>query len=186
MSVILRQPSNLNFLSPLGFKFVIHKTPNVDYMVQAVNVPSVQIGVFNQENPFVRIPRPGDHLNFGPLSIVFKIDERMLNYTELHNWFTAIGFPDNFGQAQSVYGSNYFEQNLKDRTGKGAYSNALLSVLDSNMTAIAAINFYDMFPIGISEITFDSRNPSVNYMEATCTFAYRKYSVEPVGVLTPF
>lgn len=186
MNTFLRQPANLNYLSPLGFKFFINKTPNVDWMVQAVNIPSIGIGVANQPNPFVNIPRPGDHLQFGPMSIVFKVDEQMINYLELYNWFIGMGFPDNFEQAKSIYGSNVREQIIKDMSGKGAVSDATLTVLNSSMNSVAVVTFYDMFPTGISELTFDSRNVTVNYLESTCTFAYRKFKIEAIGNLSTF
>ena len=186
MSAILRQPANLNYLSPLGFKFIIHKTPNVDWMVQAINIPTVTIGLENQQNPFVNIPRPGDHLQFGPMSIVFKVDEQMINYLELYNWFIAMGFPDNFEQSKAVYGSSVYEQKVKDLSGKGVYSDAVLTVLNSSMNSIATVTFYDIFPTGISELTFDSRNTTINYLESTCTFAYRKFKIESIGNLSSF
>ena len=186
MSVILRQPANLNFLSPLGYKFVINKTPNVDYMVQAVNIPQVGIGVANQETPFVTIPRPGDHLKFGPLSILFKIDENMQNYLELYNWFIGMGFPDSFEQAKAVYGGTINEQLSKDLTGQGAYSDAILTVLDSSMQPKTTVTFYNIFPTGLDQVQFDSRNTTVNYIDCTCTFAYQKFKVDTISNLTTF
>ena len=44
MSVITDQIDNQNFLSPVGFKFQIKKTPKTNYFVQAVNIPSVVVG----------------------------------------------------------------------------------------------------------------------------------------------
>ena len=43
MAITTTEPTNKNFLSPLGFKFVIQKTPNVNYFVQN---RLVQIGEF--------------------------------------------------------------------------------------------------------------------------------------------
>lgn len=181
-----RQPDNLNFASQLNFRFFISRLPNVEFFVQAVNLPSVNLGVINQPNPFINIPRAGDHITYGPFSIVFKIDELFNNYKELYDWFTALGFPDNFDQAKQVYATDRFQQLLKDTTGKGASSEATLTILNSSMNSIASVTFYDLFPIGLSEVTFDTRNPSVTYIEATCTFAFRKFSINSSGDLTTF
>jgi hypothetical protein len=181
-----KQPTNLNYLSQLNFKFVINKLPNVNFMIQAVNLPSVQMGVYEQMNPFIKIPRQGDHINYGPFSIVFKIDELMLNYIEIYDWFTAMGFPDSFNQAKQIYSSNSFEQTLKENNGKGSYSDATLTILNSSLNSAVSVNFYDLFPIGLSELTFDTRNQNINYIEATCTFAFRKFDVTPVGNIQRF
>ena len=41
----LFSPKNKNFLSPVGFKFIIGRTPNVDYFCQSAQIPQVEIGV---------------------------------------------------------------------------------------------------------------------------------------------
>ena len=48
MAVLQDQPTNPQFLSPVGFNFNIRKLPNTNYFVQAVNLPGVQLG----ETPF--------------------------------------------------------------------------------------------------------------------------------------
>ena len=35
----LFSPKNKNFLSPVGFKFIIGRTPNVDYFCQSASIP---------------------------------------------------------------------------------------------------------------------------------------------------
>lgn len=183
---LLRQPDNLNFASQLNFKFFLSRLPTVEFFIQAVNLPSVNLGVINQPNPFINIPKAGDHITYGPFSIVFKVDELFLNYKELYDWFTGLGFPDSFEQAKAVYGTNPFQQLLKETSGKGAYSDGTLTILNSSMNSIATVTFSDMFPVGLSEITFDTRNPSITYIEATCTFAFRKFSINSSGSLTTF
>ena len=32
-------PKNKNFLSPVGFKFIMSRTPNVDYFCQSASIP---------------------------------------------------------------------------------------------------------------------------------------------------
>ena len=44
MAIIDTQPINKNFLSQLGFKFVINKTPNINYFVQSINIPGITLG----------------------------------------------------------------------------------------------------------------------------------------------
>ena len=43
----LFSPSNKNFLSPVGFKFVIGRTPNVDYFCQSASIPEVSLSLIH-------------------------------------------------------------------------------------------------------------------------------------------
>ena len=39
-----------------------------------------------QATRFNYIPQPGDEINFDDLQIRFLVDEKLKNYTSLHNW----------------------------------------------------------------------------------------------------
>ena len=54
------QIGNRNFLSPVGFKFVIGRTPNVDYFCQSASIPEVNIGVREVPTPVKDYLVPGD------------------------------------------------------------------------------------------------------------------------------
>ena len=43
-----KQIANKNFLSPIGFKFVLAKYPKVAYLSQAANIPAMNLGVVEQ------------------------------------------------------------------------------------------------------------------------------------------
>jgi hypothetical protein len=74
MTAIDNTPANRNFLSPLNFKFQIKKAPHVNFFIQKVNIPSVAIPSPQPNNPFVKTPIPGEHVNFGDLTITFKVE----------------------------------------------------------------------------------------------------------------
>ena len=171
MSVLDNQPTNINFLSPLGFKFQIKKTPNLNYFVQSVNLPTVSIGTIEVGTPFIKIPFPGDKLTFGQLDVTFKVDEDMENYTEIFDWLMAIGHPDNFTTGASIYAAPAM-------SGNGVFSDLSLVILTNGMRGNKRINFSDAFPVNLSDITFDSTLSDVEYVTATATFAYRRYTIE--------
>ena len=77
---------NLNFLSPIGFRFQLQRAPNVEYFCQSVTLPTLSINEVPQISPFVNIPRPGDKVTYGEFAIRFRIDEDMTNYLEIHDW----------------------------------------------------------------------------------------------------
>jgi hypothetical protein len=73
-------PENINPLSPNGFMFSIARIPEVTYFCQEVNIPEVSLSTVEQGSPFVRIPLPGDTLDFGELNVQFLVDSQMSNY----------------------------------------------------------------------------------------------------------
>ena len=42
------QIQNRNFLSPVGFKFTIAKTPKVNFFCNSASIPEINLGVANQ------------------------------------------------------------------------------------------------------------------------------------------
>ena len=175
MTITATEPTKKNFLSPLGFKFSIKKTPNINYFVQSIEVPSMQLGEASLPTPFRRIPIAGDHIEYGDLVFTFKVDESMNNYLEIYNWIKAIGFPDNFDQHKAVD-----PKFVRPYTGEGIYSDASLIVLSSSMNPITEITFKDIFPTSLSNFSFDSRMMDVDYIEATAEFKFRTFDITPL------
>jgi hypothetical protein len=173
MSAINNQPTNNNPLSPLGFKFIIKKTPNVNWFIQSVDIPSISLPRTDVSNPFIQFPVGGDHLTYGDFRMVFRVDEDMKNYIELYNWINGIGFPDNFDQYKEL-------SNQPTMSGQGIYSDATLLVLNSSFNPNIELQFTDLFPISLSELTFDLRMQDVRYIDCTATFAYRKFNITPL------
>jgi len=170
MSALSNQPTNNNFLSPLGLRFTIKKTPLVNYFVQSATIPSVSIGRVDIPNPFVKIPFAGTQLTFDPLAIVFKVDEDMKNYLEIYNWLIGLGFPEDFNQYKTL-------ASAQPMSGEGIVSDCTLTVLSSAMNPNIEIVFYDAYPTSLSSISLDSREQDVNYIDATVTFAYRSFKI---------
>lgn len=172
MSVLDRRPTSLNFLSPLGFKFQISRSPDINYFVQSVTTPSMTISESNIPTPFVKLPMPGDHIDFGQFTIDFKVDEQMVNYMDIYNWMMAIGFPDNFDQYKTLAYN-------KPETGTGLVSDATLIVMTSSMNPLKQVIFRNIWPVSLSPIHFDSRSSDITYVEATATFACQKFDIIP-------
>jgi hypothetical protein len=171
MSVLDNQPLDQSFLSPLGFKLQIKKTPTVNYFVQKASIPSITLGAADVDTPFTKIPFPGTKLTFGNLQVTFKVDENMLNYLEIYSWLRDVGFPDNFAQYSNIAGQQM-------TSGNGVFSDITLIVLSSAMNPNMEITFFDCFPVDLSELEFDSTLSDVDYLTATVTFALRRFDVK--------
>lgn len=183
---INRQPEELDYLRPNGFRFLIQSLPKVTYFCQAANIPSMNLGVAVQPTPLVDIPKPGEKLDFGELNIRFMIQEDMANYIELYNWMIALGFPENRRQFQKRFAEQSFrtpEVNNQDvgtlrRTDLPEYSDATLMVLNSNDLPIVRLNFIDCFPVSLSGLDFDVSTGNTQYFVGNAVFKYRMFTIE--------
>jgi len=169
MSAITKIPTNTNFLSPLGFKFNIKRTPGLNYFVQSASIPGISIGVATLGTPFVDLPFTGVKNTYDDLVVTFKVDEELRNYKELFDWMIAISFPDDFTQHQQIV-------NARPGSGDGIFSDATLTVLSSSKNPIVEVNFKNLFPYNLSELKFSSSETDVSYMEVDVTFKYQSFS----------
>lgn len=165
-------PDNINPLSPNGFKFSITKLPELTFFAQEVNLPGLQLGEPEFGTPFARVPVPGETLTYDTFEIRFLIDERMKNYKALYGWLIALGFPENYNQY-----TNFIEQDQINTISELAanYSDATLQILTNTNNPNQVVQFYDIFPISLSSLTFQTLNQDVNYLGASATFKFSYY-----------
>ena len=180
------QPSNLNYLSPLGFRFQIKRLPNVNYFCQSVTLPTITMNPAEQQStPFGIIPRPGDRLTYDPFVLRFRVDEDLVNYLEIENWLVGMGHPETLQQSKDFADSNpsaFVTGRGGNQSASSAnfVSDATLTVLTSHKNPHVNIFFQDAFPITLTELTFDTTQADLEYLEATVTFRYRKFSIERI------
>ena len=172
MPAISETPTNMNFLSPLNFKFILKRAPNVNFFIQKINIPGLALPSIDVNNPLIRIPYAGDHILYNELQITYKIDEDLQNYLEIFNWLKSIG-----KQEYSLYSSIKKDSQL---AGGGLKSDIILMILNGTKEPNYSITFQDSFPIGISDVAFESDNADVNYLSVTVQFRYTLYDIEKI------
>ena len=180
MSVYQNQPDNINMLGQNGFQFAIKRLPTVNYFAQGVSIPAISMNAIESPTPFAYVPRPGDRLTYDPLSITFKVDEDLKNYFEIQRWLVGLGHPDDLGQTRDL-SKDIRNNSVGFRPVGNAttfVSDAVLSVLTSAKNLNVNIFFYDCFPISLTELAFSSTNTTIDYLEATAVFRYRKYALD--------
>ena len=171
----LFSPSNKNFLSPVGFKFVIGRTPNVDYFCQSASIPEVSIGVREIPTPVKDYSVPGDKMTFGDLNLRFLVNEDMDDYFEIYKWLKGLTNP----KVQSDFAKYIATVDEKGRSSQfmKTMSDARLLVLNSNYNSIATINFYNIFPTSLTTLEFDASATDINYFTAEVNFRYTIYEI---------
>ena len=161
------QPDNINLLSPVGFRFNIEYLPQTNWFLTSVNLPGISLGEVVQPTPLMPTQVPGNDLTWEPLNVTFLVDENLNNWREMYDWLIGIGFPNEYSE-------------YKTQKAKQIYSDATLTILNSNMNSNYIIQFKDLFPTSVSEVSFDSASGDIEGIKATATFRYLTYSYEKV------
>ena len=180
-----KQIANRNYMSPLGFKLILTKTPKVDFLCQSANIPQISMGTAIQPTYLKDIAVPGDKVLYDDLRVRFLVDEQMENYLSIYNWMTGLGYPENAGQ---------FKQLKKDdlRTNASVsddadprqfeFSDAPLQILSSNYKPSVLVNFKDAFPTTLSTLDFDVSTRDYAYFTAEVSFKYTIFTItDPNG-----
>jgi hypothetical protein len=154
----------------------------VAFTCQSANLPSLALGYTTQPTPFLDIPHVGDKNLFGDFTIRFLITEDMSNYIELYEWLVALGFPNDYNQYRNFTGERLnrfpFVRNASGGSTAIAYSDATLTILDSNNVPKTNINFKDTFPISVEALDFDITSSSVEYFVGIASFKYKLFDIE--------
>ena len=168
---------NRNFLSPVGFKFGLKRSPAVAFFCNEANIPSLDLGISEQPSYLKNIPIPGDKIQFGDLNLRFLVDEDLSNYMEIQNWIRGLGFPESLQEFQDLDDSGQ----LTDAFGKFAnsrddiYSDGTLQILSSNLVPKFQVQFSDLFPYSLNTLTFDATDTDIEYFTADVSFKYTIY-----------
>lgn len=173
MAQIQEQPANINFLSPLGFRFKLKRAPNLNFFVTDVNLPQISLGYIEVPTPFKMINIAGSKLDYGDFNMTFRLDEDMETYFEIYDWLLAIGFPEGFNQYRGLSTKAPGEP-------KRLFSDATLTIMTSSMIPNIEVSFEDLFPTSISDIQFTVQDNDVNYITANVSFKYKIFRVKKV------
>lgn len=165
----MAQPTNTNFLSPVGYRFEVKRLPKTNFFIQAVSLPSVTLGETVVPTPFTNLQVPGDKLQFGELVVTFRVDEDLGNYKELYNWLRAMTRTDSFDDADA------WRKELTPWVEDRVYSDATLMFLNSAMNPNIEVRFKDCYCSGLTEIQLNTQSQDIDYLECTATFKFTTF-----------
>ena len=181
-----KQIANRNYMSPVGFKLILTKTPKVDFLCQSANIPQISMGTAVQPTYLKDIPVPGDKVLYDDLTVRFLVDEKMENYLAIYKWITGLGYPESLGQYDQLRKDDIRTDRIVGDDGDPLYfqySDATLQILSSNYSPSIHVNFKDAFPIALSTLDFDVTTRDYNFFTASVTFKYTIFNItDPNGV----
>ena len=169
---------NRNFLSPVGFKFALKRSPKTAFFCNQANIPDITLGVAEQPSYFKDIPIPGDKIQFGDLNLRFLVDEDLGNYMEIQNWIRGLGYPESLTEFDELEKQDYlFGAKKFKQKGDQIYSDGTLQILSSNLVPKFQVVFEDLFPYSLSTVSFDATDTDIEYFTADVSFKYTIYKL---------
>jgi len=170
--------TNKNFLSPVEFKFILNRLPNVEFFVQSATIPGINSGVTNRDTPFKTIFEPGDKLSYEEFTLNVICDEDMVAFKEVSDWIVALTAPDDFTQYADLNPRTYGKGGEPvNSQGDGVKSDGTLIVMNSNKNSNLTIQFFDMFPISVGSVELNTSNTDLTPPTFDVTFKYNKYTI---------
>ena len=157
------QPTNRNFLNPIGFLLKLEKFDGVDFFCQNANVPDIQMPVTEVPSPFRNIPIiPGGGVAFGDFSVTFIVDEDLKNYNSIYKWIRDNGNAD---------------QMARETPEKDILTNGQLHIVTSQYNPAFIVEFKDIFPVSLTNLQFDATISDVEYITAEVTFKHQQFFI---------
>ena len=189
-----RQPSKMDYASPVQFRFKCSKLPEVEFFCQTANIPSIALGTADFKTPLKDIPMPGDKVTYQDLAISFLVDENLNNYKEIHDWIIGLGAPQSHTQFSDLraLSSDRFPGTTASSAATGTsiakplpeggiYSDATLTILNSKNIAKTEVRFHNIFPTRLGSLSYSAKTGDVDYLTAGVDFNYMYYEIVQIS-----
>ena len=166
----IRVPKNTNYLQPTKYLLVFDRMPTVQYFCQSVNLPGVSLGQATIPTPLLQIYSPGQQLTYNNLNIDFSLDESAQGFQEMLNWFNSIASPEGTEVRKSL---NALENTTKIKPSY--FSDGILTLLSNLNNPLLRVQFYNMFPISMSDVNLDTKSSADDIITVSASFVIERY-----------
>lgn len=159
-----------NYLSPISFKIVVDRLPNVEFFTQRVQIPGLSMTPPQQVSPIHNIYRTPDRLEYPDLDLSFIVDENANNYEEILRWMEGMGTPETTESRKALQKSKY-----------GETSDISIIIENSSRNPHLKFTFTECFPIALSGIQLDVTGGDVIYPECNVSMRYTNMRFEKIS-----
>lgn len=170
------EPDNKNFLFGHSYRLTIARFPNVAWFCQYAVLPGLSMPPISIPHPNVNVPFHGDHIIYQNLPVRFQVDENLVNWQSLFEWFKLVGFDENDQQYQQALNKYAVQGRSKENS---LYSDATLSVLSNKFNPKFEFVFKDFFPIDLGGLPFSTTVSDAEPVTCEAIFSFTSYSVRP-------
>ena len=155
------QPTNRNFLNPIGYLLKLEKFDGVDFFCQTANVPDVSMPTTEVASRWRNVPIvPGGGVTFGDFTVRFIVDEDLKNYNSIHKWMRDNGNAD---------------QMARETPEDDIYTNGQLHIVTSSYNPAFIVEYRDIFPVALTNLQFDATISDTEYITAEVTFKHQQF-----------
>ena len=168
MAPYKNQPRNTNLLQSTQFMLTFPRTPDTTFFCQSVSLPGVNLAEVMQNTPLIDIYRPGDKLQYDPLTVTFLVDEWLNSWKNIHDWMRGIAkvtFPE-YSKIKKEYGATV--------------SDGTLVVLNGKNNPVMRFMYRNCFPTSLSPIQFSASDDGGTTITADVTFRYDSFDIFPL------
>ena len=172
----MSQPSQQNFTDVTKFDFRVVKLPDVNFFIDSVELPDLTIGDTLYSTPYKNISLIGDKLEYGTLSIKYKVDRDYKNYTDIFDWMEALGFPkkrEQFSEYLDSQNNTYGSSDVD-----GLLSDAILTTLSNKNNPVLQFFFEGLYPSSLTGISYDATVTTIEPISVTATFSFHSMRYE--------
>jgi|TARA_B110000977_G_C11017173_1_gene469899 hypothetical protein len=159
-----------NYLSPIGFKVVVERLPNVEFFTQRINIPGLSMSAPAQVSPIHAIYQTPDRIEYADLDLTFIADENMANYEEILRWMEGMGTPEDTKQRFDL-----------ERSKFGSKSDISILIENSARNSNIRFNFTECFPTAMAGVALDVTATDIQYPEINVTFRYTNMTFEKIS-----
>ena len=158
---------NYNYLQNNAFNFTLNRIPETTFRVVECSIPSLTVppaqgGAIGSPQYF-----PGTSNEFDVFPCRFIVDEDLKNYEEIYRWIT---------QQRYHIGKDFAPKNEYE---KSLVSDGTLITMTNSSTPNRIFRFFDMFPISIGAINFDTTIDSPVPVMCEVEFRYSYFYMVP-------
>jgi hypothetical protein len=155
------KPENTNFLQPTKFVLTFPEVPDMVYFCQKANIPGVTLGQAVQQTPNIDLFHSGTKLEYNTFDITFLVNEDLTAWTTLYNWMVELSSVD----------ATYTKR-------QESRKQAILTVMSNLNNPKVRVKYYNLFPISISDLEFDTTSSAEEHITATVSFRYDWYEID--------
>lgn len=158
MSGLVKKPRNTGLLQPTKYLLNFPEISDSVYFCQNVNLPGVNNVALPHVTPNLDLYVAGTKMQYNEFRMEFLVNEDLSSWLIIHDWIRAI------------------TTDMRDRTKTNGQ--AILTILSNLNNPKFRVKFMNIFPLSLSDITFDSTQSAENHIVASATFKFDYFDIE--------
>jgi hypothetical protein len=160
---ITTNPNNTNLVQPTKYVLSFPEITETMYFCQKANIPGVSISPAVQPTPTLNLFHPGTKLEYNTFDITFLVNEDLSSWTTIYKWM------DDLSSVTPSYAAR-----------QPSNKQATLTVMSNLNNPKIRIKLYNIFPLTLGDLEFDTTLSAEEHITATASFRYDWFDIEKI------